>query len=42
MAKLAKAGISIFVVGSSIFNNFSKETGYKSIISNMYNLIQTV
>ncbi|MGD0465933.1 MAG: ribulose-phosphate 3-epimerase [Gammaproteobacteria bacterium] len=42
MVKLAKAGISIFVVGSSIFNNFSKETGYKSIVSNMYNLIQTV
>ena len=41
MAKLAKAGISIFVAGSSIFNSLSKETGYKSIVSNMYNLIQS-
>ena len=39
IARLSKAGINIFVAGSSIFNNFSKETGYKNIIADMYNLI---
>jgi len=40
MAKLAKAGINIFVAGSSIFNNLSKKTGYKNVISDMNNLIK--